>query len=294
MVKYRYDAWGKCVVDTSTTNIELANLNPFRYRSYYFDTETDLYFLKTRYYDPEIGRFMTIDDISYLDPESINGLNLYAYCGDNPNKYVDPDGHFAISIAFLIGSILIGAAFGAVFSGVTAYSAGERGWDLFWDILGGGIFGAAIGATVAFGGAAGLGAIAGSAVTGINVSMGTALTVSIGGTAFASATKYSLDCAASTRQWNIGGYLIESVQGAVQGLATFYLAYLGGKAGLFNKIGNFKGWYDFYIGYGGMNNLKMISYISNLILGPTFSKMLLISGIGAGIRWGIDKLIPEF
>ncbi len=65
MVKYRYDAWGKCVIDASTTNTELAALNPFRYRSYYYDTETNLYFLKTRYYDPEIGRFMTIDDIFF-------------------------------------------------------------------------------------------------------------------------------------------------------------------------------------------------------------------------------------
>ena len=89
VVKYKYDAWGKCqttVVDSTAT--EIATLNPFRYRSYYLDTETGFYFLKTRYYDPEIGRFMTIDDISYLDPNSINGLNLYAYCGNNPiNRY---------------------------------------------------------------------------------------------------------------------------------------------------------------------------------------------------------------
>ena len=72
VVKYKYDAWGKCntfVLDESAT--EIATLNPFRYRSYYLDTETGFYFLKTRYYDPEIGRFMTIDDISYLDPDSI-------------------------------------------------------------------------------------------------------------------------------------------------------------------------------------------------------------------------------
>ena len=93
VVKYKYDAWGKCVVDASTTNTELANLNPFRYRSYYFDTETGFYFLKTRYYDPEIGRFMTIDDISYLDPDSINGINLYAYCGNNPINRLDYSGH---------------------------------------------------------------------------------------------------------------------------------------------------------------------------------------------------------
>ena len=64
VVKCKYDARGKCVVDASTTNTTLANLNPFRYRSYYYDTEMNLYFLKTRYYDPEIGRFMTIDDIN--------------------------------------------------------------------------------------------------------------------------------------------------------------------------------------------------------------------------------------
>ena len=102
--------------------------------------------------------------------------------------------------------------------------------------------------------------------------------------AFAGATKYSLDCAAGERQWNIGGYLVEAVQGAIQGAATFGLAYLGRKAGLFNKIGNFKGWYDFYMRYGGINKLKMISYMSNLIMGPTLSKMLLIRGVGAGMR----------
>ena len=52
-------------------------------RGYYYDTETELYFLKTRYYDPEVGRFISVDGIEYLDPETINGLNLYAYCNNN-------------------------------------------------------------------------------------------------------------------------------------------------------------------------------------------------------------------
>ena len=77
VVKYKYDAWGKCkVLDAIgaeiTDNTHIGILNPFRYRSYYFDHGIGLYFLKTRYYDPEIGRFMTIDDIAYLDPENIN------------------------------------------------------------------------------------------------------------------------------------------------------------------------------------------------------------------------------
>ena len=107
VVKYKYDAWGKCqttVVDSSAA--EIANINPFRYRGYYYDTETNLYFLKTRYYDPEIGRFMTIDDISYLDPDSINGLNLYAYCLNNPIIYSDPTGHSA-TLAIILGIVAL-------------------------------------------------------------------------------------------------------------------------------------------------------------------------------------------
>ncbi|WP_438847647.1 RHS repeat-associated core domain-containing protein [Anaerocaecibacter muris] len=98
VVRYTYDAWGNHKAfdnDGSeiTSATHIGNLNPFRYRGYYFDTETKLYFLKTRYYDPELGRFITIDGIEYLDPESINGLNLYAYCGNNPVMRVDFGGN---------------------------------------------------------------------------------------------------------------------------------------------------------------------------------------------------------
>ena len=157
VVKYRYDAWGKCEIDASTTNIELANLNPFRYRSYYFDTETGLYFLKTRYYDPEIGRFITIDDISYLDPDSINGLNLYAYCGSNPIKYCDPNGTVFITTAIIVG-LIAGAIIGGTIGGVYAYNqasaAGATGWSLVGQtvlgVLGGAIVGGAIGALAGY------------------------------------------------------------------------------------------------------------------------------------------------
>ena len=137
VVKYRYDAWGKCqttVVDSSAT--EIANLNPFRYRSYYFDTETDLYFLKTRYYDPEIGRFITIDDISYLDPDSINGLNLYAYCLNNPVMLTDRYGCTAWWEWLIAGVIVAGLIVGSVFTG---------------GLLGAALVGAAIGASISLG-----------------------------------------------------------------------------------------------------------------------------------------------
>ena len=108
MVKYVYDAWGVCdtiVLDENAANI--ANLNPFRYRSYYLDTGLNLYYLKTRYYDPEICRFITIDDISYLAPDTINGLNLYAYCANNPVNMYDCCGNFARFLRALYESIEI-------------------------------------------------------------------------------------------------------------------------------------------------------------------------------------------
>lgn len=164
VVKYKYDAWGKCEVDAITTNTELANFNPFRYRSYYFDTETGFYFLKTRYYDPEIGRFMTIDDISYLDPDSINGLNLYAYCENNPVIGYDPNGTFALT-TFLI-CLAIGAVIGGVLGGYTAYSNEQ---DILTGVFTGALLGAAVGAVIGIGGTAVLSeafsSLAGKAIT---------------------------------------------------------------------------------------------------------------------------------
>ena len=97
MVRYIYDAWGNHkVVDNNgneiTDTAHIGNINPYRYRGYYFDTETGLYYLKSRYYDPETGRFISLDDISFADPDTINGLNLYAYCCNNPVMHIDPNG----------------------------------------------------------------------------------------------------------------------------------------------------------------------------------------------------------
>ncbi len=91
VVEYVYDAWGNIQVLQDTDRI--ATLNPFRYRSYYFDEESKFYYLQTRYYDPELGRFISADSIEYLDPETLGGLNLYAYCGNNPVMGIDPEGN---------------------------------------------------------------------------------------------------------------------------------------------------------------------------------------------------------
>ena len=94
--KYSYDAWGNCTV-TNSTNSRLANYNPIRYRGYYLDSETGWYFLNARYYSPEWRRFISPDDTAYLDPESVNGLNLYCYCNNDPVNYADPSGREPMS-----------------------------------------------------------------------------------------------------------------------------------------------------------------------------------------------------
>ena len=97
IAKYSYDAWGNCTI-LSTTNSAVANINPFRYRGYRFDTEKGFYFLNTRYYNPEWRRLISPDDTSYLDPENVNGLNLYTCCGNDPVNYADHSGHMFFCI----------------------------------------------------------------------------------------------------------------------------------------------------------------------------------------------------
>ena len=92
-VKYLYDAYGNCTVSSETIDQVLARVNPIRYRGYYYDVETGLFWISSRYYSPEWGRWISPDSIEYLDPESINGLNLYAYCGNDPINRIDPTGH---------------------------------------------------------------------------------------------------------------------------------------------------------------------------------------------------------
>ncbi len=88
---YYYSSFGECTVINDTDGI--GAINPIRYRGYYFDGETGLYYLQSRYYDPEVCRFINADDVSYLDPKSINGINLYAYCVNNPVMLTDSSGY---------------------------------------------------------------------------------------------------------------------------------------------------------------------------------------------------------
>ena len=209
VVKYTYDAWGNYAAEAldyydgkvQFKNVDsdkafnadyekykqLANINPFRYRGYYYDTETELYFLKTRYYDPEVGRFISPDSIEYLDPETINGFNLYAYCNNNPVSNVDPNGnkwwHWLIGG---IGVVLIAVAAGLAIlgtGGVAAFGLGALIGSVSVGALGAGI-GAGIG--YAIGGIDGLwqGALIGF---GIGAAVGFVIGGVVGASAYSSA-----------------------------------------------------------------------------------------------------------
>ena len=136
IVEYKYDAYGK-VEKTIIENNNVSKYNPFIYKGYYYDEETELYYCNTRYYSPEIGRWISIDDVGYLDPKSINGLNLYCYCMNDPISYCDPSGHF--TIAALLISIGISLVFEVI---EDIMGDGKLGGDKDgWDYLGAGIAG---------------------------------------------------------------------------------------------------------------------------------------------------------
>ena len=291
IVEYGYLPYGEVVIDYDKSGVSLGTINPIRYKCYYYDEETQLCWVSSRYYSPELCRWISPDSIEYLDPKSINGLNLYCYCANNPIMYVDPSGH--AFIAALLISMGIAALIGGATAGYSAYQSGERGWDLVADIAVGAIFGAAVGATIALGGAAGL-AATGASVAGFGLLTGAALGISVGATAVAGIAKYSLDCVASNENnWNFGGFVLSGVEGALQGVATFGIAFVGGKSGLFNKLGNFRTWDAFYVNYGGMNTLRAVFWGSKVLIGETLSKALFVSGSAALARWLIDLMIPD-
>ena len=98
VVKYSYSAYGMKGSITGPMATTIGNLNPFRYKGYYYDVETGLFWLSSRYYSPELCRFISPDSVDYLDPSSINGLNLYAYCMNDPINYADPSGHWVETV----------------------------------------------------------------------------------------------------------------------------------------------------------------------------------------------------
>ena len=109
---YSYDAWGVCTIVSDLSNCNIAEVNPFRYRGYYYDSETKLYYLQSRYYDPAVGRFINADNLCIWDiDKSSVSTNLYTYCQNNPINSTDYNGN---SFAQIFARAIFGALYGAL------------------------------------------------------------------------------------------------------------------------------------------------------------------------------------
>ena len=138
IVSYEYDPYGNILSISGTHASTIGIENHILYKGYYYDVETGLFCLSSRYYSPELCRFISPDDIEYLAPESVNGLNLYCYCLNNPIMYADPSGHF--TIAALLISFVASVAFEIIedaMDGELFTDDSHNGWDY----LGAGISG---------------------------------------------------------------------------------------------------------------------------------------------------------
>ena len=131
VAKYTYDAWGNCTV-TNAAGYTVGEKNPFRYRGYYYDTETGLYYLNSRYYNPEFGRFISAD--GQLNNDAL-GNNLFAYCSNNPVNRTDSDGK-----GWVLACALVGFIAGGLTKIVSNLACGNKWND--------GVIGAAIGGAV--------------------------------------------------------------------------------------------------------------------------------------------------
>ena len=106
VASYSYDPWGKLLSSSGT----LANVNPLRYRGYYYDSETGFYYLQSRYYDPAIGRFINADSYASTDATGLLSTNMFAYCENDPVNKSDPTGEVAPILVAMAGGALVGIA----------------------------------------------------------------------------------------------------------------------------------------------------------------------------------------
>ena len=131
VAKYSYDAWGVCTIAQDVSDCGIANVNPFRYRGYYYDSETSLYYVASRYYNPELGRFLNSDDPMFLGVSGTPlSYNLFTYCENNPVNYVDLTG-YVVTPANVVGAVIglvLGAVGGYFLSRLLADIFGLKGW----------------------------------------------------------------------------------------------------------------------------------------------------------------------
>ena len=128
VVEYRYDAWGKPLSITGSLADTLGRRNPFRYRGYVYDEESELYYLRSRYYRPDWNRLINADVYITTGSGQLQS-NLFLYCNNTPNVLIDPDGTSILGAIALIATAAINYAI--VKSGTLGYSSPESAAKAF-------------------------------------------------------------------------------------------------------------------------------------------------------------------
>ena len=171
VASYTYDPYGKVLTATGT----LAEKNPLRYRGYYYDSESSLYYLQSRYYDPATRRFINADSYAGTG-QGMLGYNMFAYCNNNPLLKLDSEGNLGLAVIAggLIGGAIAGALIGTVSHLVSSGMKGEQ--VTAGGILSAAAVGAATGAIGALGGITGTSTVAAivvGLVSGVTVAINT-------------------------------------------------------------------------------------------------------------------------
>ena len=167
VANYYYDTWGKLlgITDANGNAITAFNsvavLNPIRYRGYFYDTETGFYYLNSRYYDPEIGRFINAD--AMIKAPGLNALstNMFTYCANNPILYSDSTGQWFLFDDLIAGAVGLVVGVTSQFVGDVVHSVSQGKWEFSsWETyVGSGVGGAVGGITAIY-----AGPVAGAAV----------------------------------------------------------------------------------------------------------------------------------
>ena len=125
---YEYDPWGAVIVKNASGALDkddtsIGNMNPLRYRGYYYDNETGFYYLQSRYYDPVVGRFISPDTFASTDVTDVISANMFAYCNNDPVNYKDDGGSNPVAVALING--VVSAGFTAVTLAIDAQMSGK-------------------------------------------------------------------------------------------------------------------------------------------------------------------------
>ena len=103
--EYTYNGWGKILNVSNAKGSEIGTINPIRYRGYYYDSELNMYYLQSRYYDPVMKRMIASDDQSLIDEAGIKDNNLFLYCDNEPIARQDEEGEYwHVAIGFAVGA----------------------------------------------------------------------------------------------------------------------------------------------------------------------------------------------